>query len=210
MMEELTGEWVIMKEDEIIERNIDIKIILELSKKYEGEDITISKIPSTSYCFYWLCMKKTKFTFSYNVRPGARKLPKEEKKKLPSYPLLPIRFYQPSNKNNKTPVFEGLLDSGSDGVHIHKAVAEMLNLSQMKKVESEGMGGKYWSYEVEIGFIIGRGGREVDFGKVKAVYPENELNVPILIGRNPVFDEYQVIFEEYKKKFKLIPKEDVI
>jgi hypothetical protein len=52
MMEELTGEWVIMKEDEIIERNIDIKIILELSKKYEGEDITISKIPSTSYCFY--------------------------------------------------------------------------------------------------------------------------------------------------------------
>ena len=34
--------------------------------------------------------------------------------------------------------------------------------------------------------------------------------IPILIGRNPVFDEYQVIFEEYKKKFKLIPKEDVI
>ncbi len=53
-------------------------------------------------------MKKFKFTFPYNVRPGARKLPKEEKKKLQSYPLLPVRFYQPSNKNNITPVFEGL------------------------------------------------------------------------------------------------------
>ena len=154
-------------------------------------------------------MKKIKFTFSYNVRPGARKLPKEEKEKHQSYPLLPVRFYQPNNKNNMTPAFEGLLDSGSDGVHIHKAIAELLNLSQMKKVESEGMGGKYGSYETEIGLIIGRGGREVDFGVVKAVYPETELNVPILIGRNPVFDEYQVIFEEYNKKFKLIPKENI-
>ena len=51
-MEELTGEWVILKEDEIIERNIDIKVILELAKKYKGQDITISKIPSTSNCFY--------------------------------------------------------------------------------------------------------------------------------------------------------------
>ncbi len=51
-MEELTGEWVILKEDEIIERNIDIKVILELAKKYEGQDISISKIPSTNYCFY--------------------------------------------------------------------------------------------------------------------------------------------------------------
>jgi len=51
MMEELTGEWVILKDDEIIERNIDIKVILELAKKYEDKDITISKIPSTSYCF---------------------------------------------------------------------------------------------------------------------------------------------------------------
>jgi len=155
-------------------------------------------------------MKKIKFAFPYNVRPGARKLPKEEKMKLQSYPLLPVRFYQPNNKKIMTPVFEGLLDTGSDGVHIHREIKEVLGLSQMKKVESEGMGGKYQSYETEIGLIIGRGGREVDFGVVKAVYPENDLNVPILIGRDPVFKEYQVIFEEYKKKFKLIPKEDVI
>ena len=51
-MEELTGEWVILKDDDIIERNVDIKVILELAKKYEGQDIIISKIPSAYYCFY--------------------------------------------------------------------------------------------------------------------------------------------------------------
>jgi len=51
-MEELSGEWVILKDDKIIERNKDIKVIMELSKKYNDEEITISKIPSATYCFY--------------------------------------------------------------------------------------------------------------------------------------------------------------
>jgi len=52
MAEELSGEWVIMKNDEIIERHLEMKVILELAKKYEDQDIVISKIPSATYCFY--------------------------------------------------------------------------------------------------------------------------------------------------------------
>jgi hypothetical protein len=52
MTEELSGEWVIMKDDEIIERHLEMKVILELAKKYEDQDIIISKIPSATYCFY--------------------------------------------------------------------------------------------------------------------------------------------------------------
>ena len=52
MSEELSGEWVIMKNDEIIERNLEMKVILELAKKYEDQDIVISKIPSATHCFY--------------------------------------------------------------------------------------------------------------------------------------------------------------
>jgi hypothetical protein len=51
-MEEYSGEWVILKNDEIIEHNKDMKIILELSEKYKEKEITISKIPSSTYCFY--------------------------------------------------------------------------------------------------------------------------------------------------------------
>ena len=52
MTEELSGEWVIMKDNEIVERNLEMKVILELTKKYEDQDIVISKIPSATYCFY--------------------------------------------------------------------------------------------------------------------------------------------------------------
>ncbi len=34
------------------------------------------------------------------------------------------------------------------------------------------------------------------------------MDVPILIGRIPVFEEFKIIFEEYNKKFILIPKEE--
>jgi len=51
-MEEMTGEWVILKNDTIIERNIDMKVILKLTEKYNKDEIVISRIPSSLYCFY--------------------------------------------------------------------------------------------------------------------------------------------------------------
>jgi hypothetical protein len=155
-------------------------------------------------------MNKLSFTFKYSVRPGARKEPKNVKSELPKYPLIPVRFYNPKDKSIETPIFEALLDSGSDGVHLHRDISDSLGLTRLKKTESEGMGGKYNCFETEVGLILGRGGRTVDFGVVEAVFPEQDLNVPLLIGRKPVFEEFQIIFEEFKDKFKLIPKEDVI
>ena len=49
------------------------------------------------------------------MKPGERRLPKDVKAKLQTYPLLPVRFY---SKTKRTPIFEALLDSGSDLVHI--------------------------------------------------------------------------------------------
>ena len=152
-------------------------------------------------------MKKLTLTFRYQVRPGERKLPKDVKVKLQTYPLIPVRFY---TKTKKIPIFEALLDSGSDIVHINRGIMSFLNLPPGRKIKSSGMGGNYVSYETEVGLIVGRGGREVDFGIIKVIYPEEEKNVPILIGRIPVFEEFQVIFEEYKKKFQLIPKEEIL
>lgn len=85
-----------------------------------------------------------------------------------------------------------------------------LGLSLGEKIESSGMGGKYVCYESQAGLIIGQGGREVDFGYVTVIVPEEEKDVPILIGRHPVFEEFQVVFEDYKQKFKLIPKEEIL
>ncbi len=46
------GEWVIMKNNKIVEHNNDMGKILKLANKYKVEDIIISKEPSAKYCFY--------------------------------------------------------------------------------------------------------------------------------------------------------------
>ena len=48
----MSGEWVILKKDSIVESNKDLKVILELAKDYEDKEITISKIPSATFSFY--------------------------------------------------------------------------------------------------------------------------------------------------------------
>lgn len=47
----MSEEWVILKDDSIIESNKDLKIILELAKNLDDEEITISKILPV-YSFY--------------------------------------------------------------------------------------------------------------------------------------------------------------
>ncbi len=51
-MERYVGEWVILKDDEIIEHNKDVKVILKSAEKYNDDEITISKVPSTKLGFY--------------------------------------------------------------------------------------------------------------------------------------------------------------
>ena len=61
--------------------------------------------------------------------------------------------------------------------------------------------------ETKVGLILGRGGknREMDYGFVKAFFPESDRNIPILIGRTPIFRDFQVVFEDISNKFKLNP-----
>ncbi len=152
-------------------------------------------------------MKKLTLTFKYSLPPGLRKKSIPKNIKLQMSPLIPVRFY---SKTGKTNVIEALLDSGSDIIHINRDIFSFLGLPKGKKIDGGGMGGKYVAYNTKVGLILGRGGREVDFGYVNAVFPEEEKDVPILIGKFPVFEEFQVIFEGYKEKFKLIPKEEIL
>ena len=46
------GEWVILKNNKIVEHNRDINKILKLATKYGENEITITKEPAGKYCFY--------------------------------------------------------------------------------------------------------------------------------------------------------------
>ncbi len=119
--------------------------------------------------------------------------------------MIPVRFYY---NGRPTPYIEALLDSGCDGIFLEPELFASLNLPNKGEMDADGIDGSCPTRMTEVGLIIGRGkAREYDFGIVDAAVPINKNDVPVLIGRHPVFDEYQIIFEEYKGKFKLIPKE---
>ncbi len=151
-------------------------------------------------------MKKIRHTFKFKVEPSLRKSEVPKDVKLQKYPFIPVRLYY---KGKRTPIIEGLIDSGSDILHIPRGIAETLNLPQDHIIESNSTGGKYECYETEVGLILGRGGRESDLGVIKAIFPAEYSDHPLIVGRHPVFEEFRIIFEEFNEKFILIPKEDL-
>lgn len=150
-------------------------------------------------------MKKIPFTFRYLLPPGQRTLPPTATQNMELFPLIPITLYTDARKS---PPMEGLLDSGANGLFIPKPIAEYLELSLSGPVQSGGVDGLFKAHATKVGVIIGRGGRTVDFGTITGIVPDEHKDVPILIGRHPLFDEYQIVFEEYRKVFHLIPKEE--
>lgn len=70
-------------------------------------------------------MKKISHTFKFKVDPSLRKVKLSEDIKPQKFPFIPVRLYY---KNERTPIIEGLVDSGSDVLYIPKGIAESINL----------------------------------------------------------------------------------
>ena len=51
-MDVLDGEWVLLIDDEIIDSNSDPSILFAKAEKLNDERVIVSKIPSSSCCFY--------------------------------------------------------------------------------------------------------------------------------------------------------------
>lgn len=143
------------------------------------------------------------FTYPYKLPPGLRK------KKVDGtyYPLLNIQLY---NCDGGKPLsFEGLLDSGADGLFIPKQIAELLSLPNLGTKRTSGVLKTSECIKTKVGFRIGRTrARRIDFGVVEVTYPQEESDIPILVGRTPLFDFFEVRFLQYteKPKIELIQK----
>ena len=51
-MQDLSGKWVILKNNEIIEQNESGEEILKIAQKYNPDEIIITLIPSSSYYYF--------------------------------------------------------------------------------------------------------------------------------------------------------------
>ena len=142
--------------------------------------------------------KKVKLTFKYLLPPALRGRDDIQESEFRKYPLVPITLYSPSGSVD----IEGLVDSGADTLHIPKGIAEMLGLELGESTKSYGAGGSYKTSVTKVGLKLGRGkGRRVyDFGYVEACTPSIDTDTPVLLGRDPVFKEYDITFAEKKEK----------
>jgi len=147
------------------------------------------------------------YTYKYKLPPGLRNKDDIDKKNAPTYPLLNIQLYNPDGGKAKS--FEGLVDSGADGLFIPKQIAENLGLEKIDEIETAGILKSSECIKTKVGFRIGRSkARRIDFEVIEATYPKKEGNIPILVGRKPLFEYFEVKFLEYKEspKIKLTQK----
>ena len=109
------------------------------------------------------------------------------------FPLVPVRFIW---KENRTPIIDALLDSGSDNILIPINLAEGLGLSLRDLPKPIGTaGGDRKGFETQCDFEFGRGGRVERYTNLK-INVIDSTDAPVLIGRDPIFKDFKIVFEE--------------
>lgn len=115
------------------------------------------------------------------------------------YPLIPIKF---SSNARETPLIDALLDSGGDFIVIPLAIAKYLGLKLTKAGCVDTAGGETTLCKSTVSMVI--------YGKNKKfTYKDLEIHVsdrndlPVLLGRTPIFEDHEITFKKYDNKLIL-------
>jgi len=103
-----------------------------------------------------------------------------------------------------------LLDSGADASAISKEMAEVLGLDLGgKREKSYGIGGTVDSITSRVNISIQKGHEHYTMTVDVKVILKEDLQLPPLLGRAGFFDEFEITFNDHKKKITL-KKLDVV
>ena len=116
------------------------------------------------------------------------------------YPILPVKFYY---KDKKTPYIDALLDSGGDFIVVPLPIAKYLDLKLKKAGSVDTAGGTTSLFKAKLDMTIGRGEEIATYDNIQ-IHISARNDIPVLIGRHPIFEDFEITF---KKQFsKLILK----
>jgi hypothetical protein len=116
------------------------------------------------------------------------------------YPVITVKFYY---NGKETPYIDALLDSGGDFIVIPMPVAKYLGLKLQKAGNVDTAGGTTSLYKATLTMVIKSKEREVTYKNIE-IHVSGRNDIPILLGRQPIFEDYEIIFN--KKENKLILK----
>jgi len=129
-------------------------------------------------------MKDSKFIFNY-LR----------------YPIIPVKFYF---KDKKTPYIDALLDSGGDFIVIPLPIAKYLSLKLKKAGDVDTAGGTTSLFKAKLSMSIGKGRKTAVYRNIQ-IHVSGRNDIPVLIGRHPVFEDYEITFKKQNCQLILQP-----
>ena len=124
--------------------------------------------------------------------------------KYSRYPIIPVKFYF---KDKKTPYIDALLDSGGDFIVIPIPIAKYLDLKLKKAGSVDTAGGTTSLFKTKLSMIIGKRGKTAIYKNIQ-IHVSARNDIPVLIGRHPIFEDYDIIFK--KQNNQLILKSNKI
>lgn len=115
------------------------------------------------------------------------------------YPLIPVKFYF---KDKKTPHIDALLDSGGDFIVVPLPIAKYLDLKLKKAGSIDTAGGTTSLFKAKLSMAIGKGKKTATYKNIQ-IHISTRNDIPVLIGRHPVFEDYEIIFKKQKNQLIL-------
>jgi len=118
-----------------------------------------------------------------------------------SFPIVPVTFRY---KNKKTPVIESLLDSGGDFIVLPMPIARFLQLDLTPACDVDTAGGTSSLYHTKLDMLIGREQQCIHY-KDQEIHVSCRDDIPVLLGRTPIFDDNEITFKKQKNQLILNP-----
>lgn len=108
------------------------------------------------------------------------------------YPVIPVKFF---HNGKETPFIDALLDSGGDFIVIPMPIARYLGLKLKKAGAVDTAGGEALLFKAKLNMILGKKEKNVKYNDIE-IHVSGRNDIPVLIGRHPIFEDYEIIFRK--------------
>jgi len=121
------------------------------------------------------------------------------------YPIVPVKF---SFGKMKTPIIDALLDSGGDFIVIPMPIAKYLGLKLKKAGSVDTAGGQTSLYKATLTMIVGKKNKTAAYPDIQ-IHVSTRNDIPVLLGRHPFFEDFEITFKKQKNLLILKPEKDI-
>ena len=115
------------------------------------------------------------------------------------YPVVPVKFFY---KTKETPFIDALLDSGGDFIVIPMPIARYLGLRLKKAGEVDTAGGTTSLFKATLSMIMGKKEKTSVYKNIQ-IHVSGRNDIPVLLGRHPIFEDYEITFKKQKNQLIL-------